>query len=237
MKMMRRLFTLLTALIVSFNILTVAAEGNPVQIDRSKKGSITMTLAEGDGKPVAGATFTLYKVGDIKVDNGYHFVLNETFEGSKAFVNDAEVENNTETVTDCLVDYAKKNGISGTATAVTDAKGQIVFSDLELGLYLAVNTKAASGYYASKSFLVSVPMHVDGEYQYDVVANPKPGTATEKPTPSNPPVTPSHPYTPFTGRLFTPNTNDSFNMGGYLAAFVGFLVAAVFAGNELRKRK
>ena len=67
MKMMRRLFTLLTALIVSFNILTVAAEGNPVQIDRSKKGSITMTLAEGDGKPVAGATFTLYKVGDIKL--------------------------------------------------------------------------------------------------------------------------------------------------------------------------
>ena len=63
--------------------------------------------------------------------------------------------------------------------------GLAEFGDLEVGLYLVVQTTAAENYNVVNPFLVSVPIQENGKYVYDVDALPKVGTATKK-TPDTP---------------------------------------------------
>lgn len=46
-------------------------------------------------------------------------------------------------------------------------------TDLELGLYLVVQTQAAEGYEPVDPFLISLPMQEEGVYVYEVNATPK----------------------------------------------------------------
>ena len=86
--------------------------------------------------------------------------------------------------------------------------GNVVFDDLELGLYLVVQTKASNGYKPVNSFLVSLPMAEDGQWNYEVDASPKVGAYTPEPeTPPSPPDTPDKPDKPDTPD--TPETPDN----------------------------
>ena len=71
-----------------------------------------------------------------------------------------------------------------------DADGNAAFEDLELGLYLIVQSKASNGYAPIKPFLVSLPMAENGKWNYEVDASPKVGGYTPV-NPDTPPVPPT----------------------------------------------
>ena len=140
----------------------------------SEKGSITVDILLADGTPVPGGTLTAYLVGTAK---GNNYVYVKPF-GEEGTVIDSDTINNAEAGAPELAAAlaSKTEGASG-KTVTVDNNGRAVFTDLPLGLYLIVQNKTAAGYEPVRSFLVTVPMWVDGKPVYDVYANPKPSVA------------------------------------------------------------
>ena len=136
--------------------------------DFTKKGSITITMTSGDTY-VKGGSLTLYKVGDIYEDDGnYSFKLSENFADSGE-----DLENlQSSQVAKNLANYALRHSISGVNKDI-DQNTKVTFTELELGLYLIVQNKAANGYSKCSPFLISVPNHTNGVYIYNVDASPK----------------------------------------------------------------
>ena len=193
MKQRKRIAAVLLAAVLVL-ALPMRAQAHDVP-DLSRKGSVTVTVRMGEA-PVSGGSLTLYRVGDIAEDDGnYSFALTEAFAASGVSLDDLSAPELAET----LAEYAEN--MSGvTKTIGTD--GSAAFTELELGLYLAVQTEAAPGYSKLTPFLVSVPYMEDGAYQYDVDAAVK-GELEKEPTPTEP-EKPNDPTLPATGQLNWP---------------------------------
>lgn len=161
-------------------------------IDESKTGSITIhkylqkdAKEENDGTGEDGQTapagaeaaqgvgFTVYQVMStedlLKYYNG---------EGATVTI-DTYADVNKNVLRDDVT-YIKKYG-----ETKTDEKGVVKFDNLEIGLYVVIETyKPASVTQAVKPFLVSIPMTRKGEVKkgeewlYDVVVYPKNSTTT-----------------------------------------------------------
>lgn len=161
-------------------------------IDESKTGSITIhkylqkdAKEENDGTGEDGQTapagaeaaqgvgFTVYQVMStedlLKYYNG---------EGATVTI-DTYADVNKNVLRDDVT-YIKKYG-----ETKTDEKGVVKFDNLEIGLYVVIETyKPASVAQAVKPFLVSIPMTRKGEVKkgeewlYDVVVYPKNSTTT-----------------------------------------------------------
>ena len=154
-----------TVLAVIMLVISVAASDLP---DPNQMGSICITITY-DGKPVAGGELTLHRVGDIKEENGnYGFVLTDRF---AAF--DITSENLlSPEMAKKLSDHITRERVTG-KTEKIDTEGSITFDNLKVGLYLVVQSKAATGYQKLNSFLVSLPMQEATGYSYHVDASPK----------------------------------------------------------------
>lgn len=172
--------------------LSLPAFAHPVP-DLSKKGAITVTMRYNE-QAVPGGALTLYRVGDVREDDGnYSFALTDEFAASGADL--AELGSNAAGLARTLADYAAAQSLPGQATQSSIGQdGTAEFADLEPGLYLLVQTEAASGYNAASPFLVSVPMLEEDEYIYEVDAAPK-VELTPAPTPT-PTPTPNIPFIP-----------------------------------------
>lgn len=146
-------------------------------------GSITVTIRCGSNV-IAGGEMTLHRAGDIHEDDGnYSFILTDEFEDSRISL---EKPQSAETAKK-LASYASAEKIEGQIQKIgTDAV--TVFSDLEPGLYLLVQSKAAKGYKPAEPFLVTLPMLVGETYHYHVDAGPKvsPVEKEEDPNPEQP---------------------------------------------------
>ena len=118
----------------------------------------------------------------VKTDDFGYFVLTDEYAASGIEIGDLS----DESLAASFAQYIKENELSGTTKNI-NKKGEVVFDELESGLYLFVQKKAASGYAKMKPFLVSLPALVDGEYVYEVNASPKTGIEPQKPKPSDPP--------------------------------------------------
>ena len=158
------LLIMITVLICTLSIPAFAHEVPDV----NRKGSISVTLLDGT-TAVSGGSLTLYKVGNVKEDNGnYTFEIADEYKASGVTFENL----GTEQAVQDLAEYAKKNSTQW-MTEKVDKYGKAVFSDLEIGLYLIVQEEAANGYMPVNPFFVTVPM-VEGEgYVYDVDASPK----------------------------------------------------------------
>lgn len=181
MSIKNRAISLFLAVIMTVSLVVTTSAAVP---DFTKTGEINILLADSDDKAVSGGTLTIYKVGDVSEDDGnYSFVLNDDFAGSGE-----SLENiGSASLAERLADYADENRIT-CETKTIGSDGRVSFDNLELGLYLLVQYKAAYGYYKLNSFLVSVPQIEDDEYVYTVDASPK-VEAEDKPTPPPPPGT------------------------------------------------
>lgn len=148
--------------------------------DLDQEGSIHIQMCYA-GSPVSGGELTLYRVGDIEENNGdYSFVLTEQFSSSKVSLENVQ----SPATADKLADFTSSRKIEGyTKTIKTD--GTVSFQNLQQGLYLLVQHRAAQGYYCVNSFLVSIPLLESGVYNYDVDASPK-VSPVAKPQPGNP---------------------------------------------------
>lgn len=168
--------------------------------DESKKGSITVEM-EYNGKPVTDGTLSAYYVGSIQESDGsYSFVKTpELVEFSGDYANVT-----TPKLAEDLAAFVKERKLTACAQA-ENKDGKAVLSELELGLYLIVQTQASKGFDPVNPFLVSVPMNQGGKYVYDVNADGKFQLHQEsKPTdPPLPPI-PTDPKLPQTGQLNWP---------------------------------
>ena len=174
----------LPAFAASADIQLVDGSGNPT------KGSIHITLYDNAaGQALSGAQLTLYRVAELKrTDGTLSYAYCGYFYGCGIALGDLT----DSTLAEQLQAFLPA-GAEGTVQTA-DEDGNVTFTDLELGLYLVVQTKASGGYEPINSFLVSLPMEEDGQWNYTVDATPKVGTYV----PQTPPDTPDHPVIPGT---------------------------------------
>ena len=182
----------LPAFATSANIKLVDSSGNPT------KGSIHITLYDhANGRALSGGQLTVYRVAEVKRKNGdLSFEYCGDFYGCGIALGDL-----TDSTLAAQLQEFLPAGAEGTVRTV-DKDGSVTFDDLELGLYLVVQTRASEGYEPISSFLVSLPMAEDGKWNYEVDATPKvsayvPETPPDTPdTPTPPPTPPDNPDTP-----------------------------------------
>ncbi|MGN0202997.1 MAG: hypothetical protein ACI4BB_00540 [Coprococcus sp.] len=176
-------------------VLTIPVYAHEIP-DESRTGTITLTL-QYDGEPVVGGTLIIYRVGEIYEENGnYGFVPVDDFLGFEGTLDDVQ----SATLAQELVYYAVEHSVKG--TEIINMNGEVVFDNLEPGLYLVVQGEAAPGYSPISPFLVSVPLWEDDIYNYIVNATPK--IELEKETEPDIPSIPSEPKLPQTGQLNWP---------------------------------
>lgn len=172
-------------------------------VDLSRTGSIKVSLYDSEtSEAVGGGTLTLYRVAKVQKDNAnLSFVYTNGFE-------DCGVELGDLSEGELAGRLAEKIAATAESTTVEVSDlGVAEFGDLEVGLYLVVQTTAAENYNVINPFLVSVPIQENGSYVYDVDALPKVGTAAKKaPEPPDKPDTPDTPDTPDKPEEENPNT-------------------------------
>lgn len=135
--------------------------GLTVPVTASESGcSIALSLNVGD-LPVTNGSFTLYRVG-TKSSDGYR--IQDRFGGG--FVRDADA------LSPHLAQWMESAAGEGGVTMLLDVDGDAVFSDLEEGLYLMVQTELTDGFYPIQSFLLTLPS--DGRRNLNVNLEPLP---------------------------------------------------------------
>lgn len=171
-----------------------ASFANVSTIDTNRQGSLTIYKYEGneakEDKLLDGVTFTAYQVADIvqptDPTTGTTGVEMKPVEALTNIKRDIKITSETkyndikETVEKALADDANPK-LTAFATATTGAngtKGQAVFSEMPVGVYLIVETGAPSQIVnKTANFLVSIPMtkaNEDGTYwDYDIEVYPK----------------------------------------------------------------
>lgn len=184
-------------------------------VDLSRTGSIKVSLYDSEtSEAVGGGTLTLYRVAKVQKDNAnLSFVYTNGFE-------DCGVELGDLSEGELAGRLAEKIAATAESTTVEISDfGTAEFGDLEVGLYLVVQTTAAENYNVINPFLVSVPIQENGKYVYDVDALPKVGTATKKTpdTPDEPDTldTPDEPDTPDTPVAPGPDNPDGWVLGDH----------------------
>lgn len=152
----------------------------------NRTGSVTIDYKDADAEsPVSGANFTLYKVAAFTSE------IQETTEGQaavgtpvKSIFPDLEITSDTDPESiEEYVENAYKNGIpEGGAIypVMTGNDGIGKLDQVDLGIYLGVETHPANEYAASIPFLVSVPEGLNNKedtspdaWNYDVTVYPK----------------------------------------------------------------
>ena len=162
------------------------------------KCSLTFRL-EHDGKNLTGGSLSLYLVG---IPEGDRYVRVDVLSGSGLSFDDPDAPGTANETWNAV----KQLNLEGYRESVLD--GTVSFSDLEPGLYLAVQEEACGGYSCLSPFLITLPRMEEGEPQYDVMAKPKvePEPLPTEPTqPTEPePTVPDDPELPQTGQLNWP---------------------------------
>ena len=201
----RAALALSMCLTMPLSALPAAAAENEMP-DPERIGSISITFKDPETKePVSGDNrIALYKVADVKVENGFKFVYVDDF-ADAGEVPAAGEELNAD-LAEKLSKIAKEKGLDpDCAEQKIDENGNVTFTDLKIGLYLAVQTYKGSGNpaFTISPFLISIPnKSSDGKLVYDVDASPKVDVAKETTPPPHKPPTP--PRLPQTGQLWWP---------------------------------
>lgn len=165
----------------------VTAAADSIIDGQTVSGTITINKkAENEQTPLQGAEFAIYKV--MSLTPGETAGEYAEYEPTADFADELRGVS-----ADALGNYSAQalEGLIGnlvtaseTAEAVdtktTNASGQAVFSNLELGYYLVVETEAPADYVKGSPFLIAVPStnNYDGEgdgtsWVYSVTAEPK----------------------------------------------------------------
>lgn len=194
MKSKKRMLIVLIALMLCMVSAAASAHETP---DGGKKGTIIVEMKYG-GEAVKSGTLTAYRIGQIQERNGdYVFVKTKEMAGLEASYDDI----GSAALAEEAAQYVKEKHVTAAASAENKV-GKVVFKDLELGLYLIVQTEASEGYEPVKPFLMAVPANEEGHYLYQVTAEGK-FELQKEPAPPEP-TPPEDPKLPQTGQLNWP---------------------------------
>ena len=211
--MLKKAVAICTALLLCALCITALAASEHCQL--------TLLLALGETR-IQGAEFTLYRVGEKRLDHGVvsfaalapYDAVCKSFDGLTASQNRQ---------------YARRfeqmaAGQSGDAQAATNAAGEARFTNLEEGVYLVLQTDAkgaAQAFKPCQAVLIALPATdpVSGEWKNELLIEPKVETTptpvptptpTATPTPdvtATPDVTPTS--TPYQGATPTPAPTET----------------------------
>lgn len=196
--MLKKAVAICTALLLCALCITALAASEHCQL--------TLLLALGETR-IQGAEFTLYRVGEKRLDHGVvsfaalapYDAVCKSFDGLTASQNQQ---------------YARRfeqmaAGQPGDAQAATNAAGEARFTNLEEGVYLVLQTDAkgaAQAFKPCQAVLIALPATdpVSGEWKNELLIEPKVETTpTPVPTPT-PTATPTPPPTPTATPTATP---------------------------------
>ena len=163
---MRKVMWLVCVTVWVFSLSTVASAAE-------NRGSIRIKLEVGD-LPVINGAVTLYQVG-IKMEEGYR--ITDGFGGGIVRQCDAD----SEKLAQWLAESAEEAGMS----MLLDADGNTVFSELEEGLYMLVQTERMDGFYPIYPVLLTIPQ----EESWDLLIHKAPvPVVTELPKTGQSPI-------------------------------------------------
>ena len=196
--MLKKAVAICTALLLCALCITALAASEHCQL--------TLLLALGETR-IQGAEFTLYRVGEKRLDHGVvsfaalapYDAVCKSFDGLTASQNQQ---------------YARRfeqmaAGQPGDAEAATNAAGEARFTNLEEGVYLVLQTDAkgaAQAFKPCQAVLIALPATdpVSGDWKNELLIAPKVETTpTPVPTPT-PTVTPTPTATPTPTPTATP---------------------------------
>lgn len=201
--MLKKAVAICTALLLCALCITALAASEHCQL--------TLLLALGETR-IQGAEFTLYRVGEKRLDHGVvsfaalapYDAVCKSFDGLTASQNRQ---------------YARRfeqmaAGQPGDAQAATNAAGEARFTNLEEGVYLVLQTDAkgaAQAFKTCQAVLIALPVTdpVSGEWKNELLIAPKVETTpTPVPTPT-PTATPTPTPTPTAAPTATPDVTPT----------------------------
>lgn len=216
--MVKRIVSMLVMLLLIGCLAVTAFATHPVP-DLSQNGSITFVM-DLDGELLDGGELNLYRIGDVTEDNGnYFFTLIDELDGSDLTLEDVD----DPILPEQLLTIAKVVELEKLSAPIED--GAAVFPDLPNGLYVVWQDAedATDGFAAIQPFLISVPRFRNGEYELDVIADPKVPLETAPPETTVPPTTPDEKL-PQTGQLNWPV--PVLALSGAVLLILGFVLRA-----------
>ena len=187
-KLKKVLAGMLSAAMVMSTMAVTAFAAGPDTILKGT-GSLTINKYEGNttGKPLEGVEFTMYKIADITqtVSNGVVDTKATPVEeiADKLTAEELTSIANGSTSSEewaALLQQISLEDLTEHTNGTTGSNGQVVFSNVPIGIYAVAETDAPSQVISkSANFIVSIPMTTDDgdSWNYDVVANPKNATA------------------------------------------------------------
>ncbi len=142
--------------------------------DENKKGTITVEMKYG-GETVSGGTLSVYRVGEAIEENGKYKIRKSNAMRDFDFDFDFDLDANDiydPVLAEDIAAFIAESHLCAYADAQNQT-GKVVFTDLESGLYLIMQTETPDGYEPMRPFLVSVPMNDNGHYVWAVIATGK----------------------------------------------------------------
>lgn len=161
---------LIKSIIVLFTFLfvgnlTVSAN----TIDFSKKGNIEISVLDSeDSTGIENVEVSIYKIAAADKENN-NLVYKNLDELNACAIDLSTI---TETnITESLISCVKEN--TSSITKNTNSDGIATFDNLELGLYLIIQSNKVVGYSSFDPFLIALPQINNNKWVYDVKAMPK----------------------------------------------------------------
>ncbi len=161
--------------------LTACAAADSASLDLAQSGSVSLTMKSLSGEVLTDGAVTLYQVAVLSLNNG-----DMVYSRTEAFADCAQaLDVDDSSLAAVLAEYVIDNGIRGTEVFI-GPDGTASFDNLNLGLYLVVQTAESAGYSAVLPFLVTIPYAENGTWIYDVDASPKVEPSFESEEPETP---------------------------------------------------
>lgn len=165
----RRLFALLICSALLFGALSVTA----LALDTEK--ACSLALHYGYDKSVFEQNgVKLFRVAEVSADGTY--TMTGAFAAYRVKVNGVSTQTEWKETAATLSSYTAADSVTPDRDGKTDKDGVIRFADLKTGLYLVVSdtVETAAASYIFAPFMISLPnIGEDGNWVYDVSANPK----------------------------------------------------------------
>ena len=165
--MKKRLINYITILLVFLLLGVSNVSANSNIIDISKKGSLNISLSTNNSEVIKGAEITIYKVGEVVVENS-NLIFKNVSEIDSCKIDFTKDKNITPSMVECIQNTSVEK-----ETNITDRQGKVSFTNLDLGLYLVVQTNEVKGYSKIEPYLAMIPREIDNKWIYDIVSTPK----------------------------------------------------------------
>lgn len=152
--------------------LCLGASVSAQSLDTERECSLALQYAK-EGVAFADVEISLYRVAQANPDGTFDKVA--PFDAYAVSIYDVVNSEDWSILANTLSGYIEADALFATATDITDAEGKAVFTELPTGLYLVAGAMGENekGVYTFDPFMVYLPTHHEGVYQYDVVAKPK----------------------------------------------------------------